>query len=73
MYQVIFAVRCDLCGQILEPKAFGKSVEFEHDNPADCEAQGVTLPYVSVEDFTKILALNSAPAKPKAAAKRKAK
>lgn len=70
MYQIIFAVRCETCGQTLEPTASSEGVSYEHGNAEDCSEQGVILPFVSVEDFTKILNLNSpAPAKPKTAPK----
>lgn len=73
MYQVIFAVRCETCNQMLEATASSEGTEFRHGNVEDCNEPGVTLPFVSVEDFTKLLGASSAKAKPKSTSKKKGK
>lgn len=69
MYQIIFAVRCETCNQILEPLASSKSVEYKHGNAEDCSEPGVTLPYVSAEQIAEVFAAKK-PAKAKTVKKK---
>lgn len=81
MYQIIFAVRCEACNQVLEPLASSEGVEYRHGNIEDCSESGVTLPHVSTEQISSLFAETVATKQrkvqakeiDKAAAKKKAK